>query len=111
MWDGLLARNLIALLKRRGVEQHETEHLDADALATVLQVAEGSRCHLALLLIAATELRRGNGPGLAWEDGDLDAGTVRPVRRGSYDSGRTTQRKPMWLMPVSIICGRRAAGR
>ena len=24
---------------------------------------------------------------------------------------RTTQRKPMWLMPVSIICGRRAAGR
>ena len=30
---------------------------------------------------------------------------------GNYDSGRTTQRKPMWLMPVSIICGRRAAGR
>ena len=25
--------------------------------------------------------------------------------------GLTTQRKPMWLMPVSIICGRRAAGR
>ena len=25
--------------------------------------------------------------------------------------GRVTQRKPMWLMPVSIICGRRAAGR
>ena len=25
--------------------------------------------------------------------------------------GRTTQRKPMWLMPESIICGRRAAGR
>ena len=24
---------------------------------------------------------------------------------------RETQRKPMWLMPVSIICGRRAAGR
>ena len=25
--------------------------------------------------------------------------------------GRCTQRKPTWLMPVSIICGRRAAGR
>ena len=24
---------------------------------------------------------------------------------------RSTQRKPMWLMPVSIIWGRRAAGR
>ncbi len=24
---------------------------------------------------------------------------------------RFTQRKPMWLMPVSIIWGRRAAGR
>ena len=25
--------------------------------------------------------------------------------------GRRTQRRPMWLMPVSTICGRRAAGR
>ena len=24
---------------------------------------------------------------------------------------RTTQRNPMWLIPVSIICGWRAAGR
>ena len=28
---------------------------------------------------------------------------------GSQD--RRTQRKPMWLIPVSTICGRRAAGR
>jgi len=28
-----------------------------------------------------------------------------------YDSGRSTQRNPMWLIPVSTICGRRAAGR
>jgi hypothetical protein len=28
-----------------------------------------------------------------------------------YGWGRITQRKPMWLIPVSTICGRRAAGR
>ena len=36
----------------------------------------------------------------------------RPPRRGAgQGSGAVTQRKPTWLMPVSIICGRRAAGR
>ena len=29
----------------------------------------------------------------------------------SGGSRRATQRKPMWLMPVSMGCGRRAAGR
>ena len=31
--------------------------------------------------------------------------------RAHGDGGVLTQRKPTWLMPVSIICGRRAAGR
>ena len=30
--------------------------------------------------------------------------------RAGHTYARTMQRKPMWLMPVSIICGRRAAG-
>lgn len=30
---------------------------------------------------------------------------------GSVRRGRSTQRNPMWLVPVSTICGRRAAGR
>jgi hypothetical protein len=39
---------------------------------------------------------------------------LRRVARKSArwaDQDRRTQRKPMWLMPVSTICGRRAAGR
>jgi len=41
------------------------------------------------------------------------SGTGRPLARKRASDGcpRRMQRKPMWLMPVSIICGRRAAGR
>lgn len=48
------------------------------------------------------------------------AATNRAVANGFAAAGRhpvavawflMTQRKPMWLIPVSIICGRRAAGR
>ena len=37
-------------------------------------------------------------------------GAPVPAARGGGRQ-RVTQRKPMWLMPVSTICGRRAAGR
>ena len=35
----------------------------------------------------------------------------RAAARAHGVGGVVTQRKPTWLMPVSIICGRRAAGR
>jgi hypothetical protein len=50
----------------------------------------------------------------------LDARLLRPKGLGrrpffapktAQSVGRVTQRKPMWLIPVSIIWGRRAAGR
>jgi hypothetical protein len=34
-----------------------------------------------------------------------------PPSPDADDHPAITQRTPMWLMPVSIICGRRAAGR
>src|SRR5207253_251436 len=40
-------------------------------------------------------------------DAELTSGASIHFRR----PGRATQRKPMWLIPVSTICGRRAAGR
>ena len=33
------------------------------------------------------------------------------LRPPASHAGRTTHRKPTWLMPVSTCCGRRAAGR
>ncbi len=41
------------------------------------------------------------------DSGASDIDLLKLSRR----SQRLTQRKPMWLMPVSTICGRRAAGR
>ena len=75
--DGLLARNPAAAVKRPGISHHEVKHLDADTVAAVLTAAEDSRYHPALVLIAATGLRKGEALGLAWDRVDLDAGMLR----------------------------------
>lgn len=75
--DGLLARNPAAQVRRPGVERREARHLPADGVAAVLRAAEGSRYHSALLLIAATGMRRGEAAALRWDAVDLDAGVLR----------------------------------
>lgn len=75
--DGLLAKNPAAAVKRPGVERGEAKHLDQAAVTAVLAAAQGSRYHPALVLIAATGLRRGEVLALAWDRVDLDAGTLK----------------------------------
>lgn len=75
--DGLLAKNPAAAVKRPGVERTEAKHLDQGAVAQVLAAAEESRYHPALVLIAATGMRRGEVLALAWDRVDLDAGTLK----------------------------------
>jgi integrase len=75
--DGLLARNPAAAVRRPGIVRREVKHLDADAVAMVLQAADDSRYHTALVLIAATGLRKGEALGLRWDRVDLDAGTLK----------------------------------
>lgn len=75
--DGLLAKNPAAAVKRPGVERTEAKHLDQAAVAQVLAAAQDSRYHPALVLIAATGLRRGEVLALAWDRVDLDAGTLK----------------------------------
>lgn len=75
--DGLLARNPAALVKRPGIERREARHLDAESVALVLKASESSRYHAALVLIAATGLRKGEALALRWDRVDLDAGSLK----------------------------------
>lgn len=77
--DGLLARNPGAQVRRPGVKRREAKHLDAGAVTAVLRAAEDSRYHTALVLAAATGLRRGEVCALRWDAVDLDAGTLRVI--------------------------------
>lgn len=74
--DGLVAVNPAAKVKRPGVARQEAKHLPADGVQRVLAAASSSRYYAALVLIAATGLRKGEALGLSWQRVDLDAGTL-----------------------------------
>ncbi|OWL92836.1 site-specific integrase [Mycolicibacterium peregrinum] len=77
--DGLLASNPAAKVKRPGVARQEARYLPAADVARLLDAARGLRYYVAVLVMAATGLRRGEVAGLLWSDVDLDKGelTVR----------------------------------
>jgi integrase len=77
--DGLIARNPTALVTRPGVQRHEARHLDASGVAAVLQAAQASRYYPALVLIAATGLRKGECLALSWDTSivNLDDGWLK----------------------------------
>lgn len=77
--DGLLAVNPAAKVKRPAVARKEAVYLAATDVARLLAAAKGLRYYLAVLLMAATGLRRGEVAGLRWRDIDLAKGemTVR----------------------------------
>lgn len=92
--DGLLARNPAAQVRRPGVERTEAHHLDADEVTAVLRAAETSRYYPALVLIAATGLRKGEALALSWDAVDLDAGTLRVAATISRIGGRLLITEP-----------------
>lgn len=77
--DDLLAVNPAAKVARPGVARQEAKYLPAADVARLLDAAKGLRYYVAVVLMAATGLRRGEVAGLLWSDLDLDKGelTVR----------------------------------
>lgn len=92
--DGLLARNPAAQVRRPGVEQREARHLDGVAVTAVLKAAEASRYHPALVLIAATGLRKGEALALRWDKVDLNAGVLRVSATIARVGGRLVITEP-----------------
>ncbi|GAS95653.1 phage integrase family protein [Mycolicibacterium canariasense] len=75
--DGLLASNPAARVKRPGVARSEARYLPAADVARLLVCAVDLRYYVAVLLMAATGLRRGEVCGLLWTDVDLDNAELR----------------------------------
>ncbi|OBJ50203.1 tyrosine-type recombinase/integrase [Mycobacterium asiaticum] len=74
--DQLVARNVAAAVARPGLPRKEARHLSPAELTRLLDAAKSSRYHPALVLCAATGLRRGELMALKWSDVNLNAGTL-----------------------------------
>ncbi|WP_231984056.1 site-specific integrase [Mycobacterium sp. 852013-51886_SCH5428379] len=86
--DGLLGENPAAKVKRPKAPKTEARYLAAGDVVLLLEAAQGLRYHLAILLMAATGLRRGEVCALAWSDVDLDKGEFRVRHNLSRLEGR-----------------------
>lgn len=72
--DQLISRNPAALVKRPRVEAREAKYVPVESTKSLLEAAKGLRYYPAVLLIAATGIRRGEVAALQWDDVDLVAG-------------------------------------
>lgn len=86
--------NPAALVARLGVPRTEARHLSASDVVAVMRAAQSSRYHAALVLIAATGLRRGECLGLSWDRVDLDAATLKMAATIARVNGRLTITEP-----------------
>ena len=86
--------NPAALVARLGVPRTEARHLSANDVVAVMRAAQSSRYHAALVLIAATGLRRGECLGLSWDRVDLDAATLKMAATIARVNGRLTITEP-----------------
>lgn len=75
--DGLVARNVAALVKRPGVTRTEARALTSAEIGQLFAELEGSRYDSVMRLLVRTGLRRGEGLALRWQDVDLFENVLR----------------------------------
>jgi integrase len=75
--DGLVSDNAAAKTPRPRAAHKEARYLDGAQVAAVLKAADGLRYCPALVLIAATGLRRGEALALRWEHVNLTDGALK----------------------------------
>lgn len=78
--DGLVSRNVAALVKPPRVPSSEMASLDSAQAGALLDAAVGDRMEAMYAVALTTGMRLGELLGLRWSDVDFDAGTIR-VRR------------------------------
>ncbi|MDP7735141.1 tyrosine-type recombinase/integrase [Mycobacterium paragordonae] len=92
--DGLLADNPASKVKRPTVARQEAIYLTAADVARLLDAAKTLRYCVAVVLMAATGLRRGEAAGLRWSDVDLDKGELRVRKTLSRVDGTLVLSEP-----------------
>lgn len=109
MQRGYVVRNVAMLVKMPRVPRVSREAMTPDVARAVLEATKEDR-YAAAYALALCGLRLGEVLGLAWEDLDLEAGTV-DVRYQAMGSGKTARRaqlktrsseKPIALPPFVV---------
>ncbi len=92
--DKLLVANPAAAVKRPGLARTEARYLPAADVVRLLDAARGLRYHPAIMLMAATGLRRGEVAGLLWSDVKLANGELTVRRTLSRVGGELVLTEP-----------------
>jgi integrase len=77
---GMVSRNAAALVRGPSVKRPEVEPFSIDESRRLLETARGHRLEALITVALAVGLRQGEALALAWDDVDLDDGTIT-VRR------------------------------
>jgi integrase len=85
--DGLVTRNVAALVDGVRVPRPEGRTLTPEQARTLLAALDGSPLEALVTLMLSLGLRKGEALGLQWRDVDLDAGTLT-VRRALKKDGK-----------------------
>ena len=93
----------------------EARHAATVDVTALLNAADGLRCRDMLVLIAATEMPRGEALALRWTDIDLDAGLVDRARHASGASAASWRcpnaRQTVAALGAPVVAMLRARGK
>ncbi len=85
---GLVSRNVTKLVTLPHIDRYEAQTLTQEQAVKLLEVAQGSRIEMILIMAVTTGMRRGELLGLHWEDIDFDKKVVAVHRTVGWISGQ-----------------------